>query len=360
MNILMVSTKADPLIEEFSAQSMAHPDASLREFYKASINLYKNSKKFQKVHKDALKKRSDITVKHYANLVYRALQYILLFEQNAKNLSDLTQKDWKKYIDSVLNSENYLQIYKDLLEKESTQTTIYQRYIGPKAAIRAVFGDTPVKVADLGCGLNLGLPGLEQGYPFQKVEDNTPETLFSELTSKPINISIGVSIDLVNPVQKKKWALACGFYPGELCNMSETDQLCDTLWNKTSVKFFEKSILDVDQFWQDQGFDLFDVAITSTVLYQLPESLQEEAISKIRSILKKGGILIVNDFVNVNGKLTWNVDWFKKDTSSYKTVVLVAEDGGFSKPYDFLDWTSGRCKSVGAGKNFSKVLDLNK
>lgn len=347
------------LIDEFTAQSQNHPDESLRAFYLASIDFYQNNRKFREILHSAVDNRSGITSTHFVNLMYRAFQYILLFEKSVSGLDKFTKKHWLKELKELLESEESLLTYQELLEKESTQTTIYQRYAGPKAVISAIFDGKPLKVVDLGCGLNLGLPGLELNYPFKKIEDNTPQNTLSSLLNNKVFIKNGLSIDLVDPVQKRKWALVCGFYPGELKSLPETDRLCDYLWANTNIKFFKESLLNVSALWKKHKFPKYDVAITSTVLYQLSEKDQAKALKEIRKILKLGGVLIVNDFVNVNHKIHF-VNWFKKGTSNYKTVVLVADKTGFSTPLEFIKWDTARCRSAEAGKDFKKVLELHK
>ena len=361
MKLSLKKKETEILIEEITIQGNTHPDPSLREFYFASLDVYREDKTFKNVLDRVMLKRTDIPAKHFVNLLYRAVQYILLFEKSVEGLAGFDRPRWTAELKSILSSQAHLQTYQELLEKESTQTTIYQRYAGPKAAILSIFGNREVSVADLGCGLNLGLPGIEQNHPFMPIEDHSPSKKITSLVGESINLKNGISLDLVNPIKKKTWALACGFYPGELSNLPETGKLCDLLWSQTKTSFVQESLLNVSKIWKAKKLPKFDVAITSTVLYQLGDKDREKAMREIRKILKVGGVVIINDFVEVNHKISWSVDWFKKDSqSNYRTVVLQAIKGGFSQPMEFIVWNTGRCKVAYPGKDFKNVLELTK
>ncbi len=356
---VLAKKKEYNLINEFTTQSESHPDQSLRAFYYVSTSFYQENRRFRNILHKVIKKRSEITSTHFVNLMYRAFQYILLFEKSLRGLDNFSQEDWKRELDSLMASEELLLTYQELMENESTQTTIYQRYVGPKAAINAIFGKKPLKIVDIGCGLNLGLPGLELNHHFKEIEDHTRLKTLSSLLKNKITVDSGISIDLENPVEKKNWALACGFYPGELKSLPETAKLCDYLWERTSVTFIQESLLHLSKLWKKKKLPKYDVVIASTVLYQLSEEDQKKAMNEVWKILKPGGALILNDFVQVNHKVHF-VDWFKKGSSSYKTVILIAGGDGFLPPLEFIKWGNGRCVSAEAGKDFKKVLELNK
>src|SRR3989339_54972 len=346
--------------KELIKQSNTHPDQALKEFYSASLSFLKVNKEFKNLHKDLLKKRAEMPPKHYVNLYYRAFQYDQLFKKNNKEIYNYTRKEWAIELNSLMQESDALSVFTHLIETESTQTTIYQRYIGPKAVLRAVYSNSPIIVADIGCGLNLGLPGIELNYPFLDIRDETPGEFVTQEATSELNITDGISLDINNPKLKRKWALACGFYPKELANLPETARLCDYLWKKTKTSFVKGSILDLSKIWTRRKLPKCDAVIASTVLYQISDKDRESALAEIWEILTPGGILIINDFLAVNHKILWNVEWFgnKGKTSSYTTVVLQKEDKAFSSPYEFIKWDNGRCKVAYSGKDFKKVLEL--
>ena len=75
-----------------------------------------------------LKKRSDINVKHFVNLMYRATQYILIYYKSEENIADFNKEKWESNVLSLLNSQDSLQVFQELLEKE--YGTIKQKHRG--------------------------------------------------------------------------------------------------------------------------------------------------------------------------------------------------------------------------------------
>jgi len=355
-----ITKKVAELLEEFHSQSKTHADKSLQYFYSALLNTHKDNKELRDLINHIFYKRPDLTIKHMTNLMYRALQYIYIYNKSQIELENYTKEDWTREIKKLLNSKTDKEEYKILMEHENTQTTVYQRYIGPKATISVLYSEkNPINILDIGCGLNLGLPGIELNYPFKQIEDTTSKKLLSKHIDTKIKIGKGYSIDIENPVEKQKWALACGFYPSELANLPDVESMCEFLWEKTKTKFIKLNVMELSKTWKEKKLPGIDVAIASTVLYQFTEKERKKALIEIKKVLRKNGILIINDFVEVNPKLTWNVDWFENSKPTYKTVILKKVGNSYSKPYEFINWNNGRCKTAYEGKDFYEIINTS-
>ena len=344
------------LIKSIETQSNHHPDDAIKEFYKAFLELYANNDKFKKVILKIFEGRKDITDKHFVNISYRALQYVLIYNRHKLAISNYKKNDWKKEIRSILNTKKDYDTYVKILKEENTQTTIYQRYIGPKLAIYYKYQNKPIKILDIGCGLNIGLPGIEINMPFKRIRDNTKSKKLNATRKKELNFKQGFAIDINNPIEKRKWALACGFYPSELENIGKVEKVCDPLWDMTKVKFYQCNLLELEDFWKANKLPKMDIAIASTILYQLPKNKVDRALSEIRKTLKHPGLLIINDFMSYNGNFRFDVNWFQKEKSSYKTIILNTTKKDFEKPLEFITWDNGRCKEAFPGKNFDEIV----
>ena len=346
------------LIKEFQVQSKTHPDKSIRAYYLALQKIAKESQKFNQFLADIINKRTDLTEKHLANLMYRSTQYIMIYHNGKRDLATMEMDDWIKEYSALLDNEALLDTHYIQNTTENTQTTKYQRYAGPKAALKAIYKNRPINIADIGCGLNIGLPGIELDYPYMRIKDNTGDSTINKLVKDSVNVKKGISVDITNPKEKLTWALACSFYPGELGSLEETETLIEFLWNKTKTDFYQYDAKNINSLWNEKKLPKLDAAIASTFLYQLEDEEREKTLKNIGKILKQNGILIVNDFVEVDGTLSWDVDWFEKGGSSYRTVVLVKTKSGFSRPYEFIIWKNARCRGASAGRDFDKVINL--
>ena len=343
---------------EIQTQSQSHPDKSLRNFYS---NLYSRLEEETVVYElilDVTQSRSDITNKHFVNLFYRAFQYVMIYNFVNYELADLNEDAWNTLLDEVLSDESSLATFKELILNENTQTTIYQRYLGPKAALWYLFKEKKLSILDIGCGLNIGLPGIEKDIPFTEIEDKTNGKAIDECMYKSLNIHNSYAVDIYDPKIKRDWALACGFYPGELHNLEKVKELCEIIWKSTNIQFYQKDILKIDELWKSKKLDKVDAVIASTILYQFEPKEVSTALKALRKVIKHPGVLIINDFIHVEDDIIWDVDWFKDGKPSYKTVMLPTTDEGFSKPYEFITWNNGRCKIAHPGKHFEDIVNF--
>lgn len=350
------------LLREILIQSRAHPDLCLREFYKAYLTICRKNPAFPRLLQEIGRRRPKLNDKHLANLLYRAWQYLLLFKKGDGQFPFFRKGEWLKSLAELYQTPSYWRSYQRLLAKETTQSTLYQRYAGPKGALVALFGRRPLRLLDLGCGLNLGLPGLQSNFPFLEIRDGTPGRTFTKLLRRRVNFRFSLAVDKIAPEGKKKWALICGLYPGETAKLPEMERLCDFLWANSSVKFARTNLLHLVRFFKKRRRPpRFDAVIASTVFYQLTPDERQQALDQVRQVLKRGGFLIINDFLEVKGEqLDFGVDWFKGERSAYRTVVFREEGASFSRPFEFLKWDNGRCRVVKPGRDFAVVLKLGR
>lgn len=339
-----------PLVEECRHQSQVHPDACLRRFYSAWGGLLAD----EDILSQTLSSRADLSVRYLANLFYRVIQYFLIFEEGRVDFATFDEDQWSRELARLFTDPQSLRTLEQLLREKNTQSTIYQRYAGPKAFLSALFGSRPLAILDVGCGMNVGLPGLCLGEDFLGIEDHTPNRYFSRFLEAPLTIERGYGCDLEDPRPNKEWALACGFYPGELGNLPAFSRFVDRAWSCPDVVFIQGGLLDLSQIWRETRIQPVDAVVASTVLYQFSDQDREEALANIRAVLKDGGCLIINDFVRVGEEIEWDVPWFREGgRSNYRTVVLQATPGGFSRPREFVEWNNGRCRVAYPGRDFT-------
>lgn len=362
------------VVKEFEEQSLYPPgnDSIIQACYLATLDLIRNDPFFVSILHNVLKQRSDLTGKHFVNLYFRALQYIKLFDKknNLKKLSlqriksylaknHLLKEVWLKDIKKITLEGNAKNLFVHLLLTKDTATTKYQRYISLFALINLLFPKSSVKVCDFGCGANYGLKGIEKGEKFEKVADQTKKKFFTQSLQERPSISEGLGIDKEDPNDQKSrnWMIACSFYPSELNKLNTTLQFEQRIKSSKTTSFLEADLtaVPVGKFVPKA---YFDIVIISTVLYQIPDPKMHRIIlNKARSCLKRGGILILQDFVrkDKNGRLNFNESWFNQ---SYSYGTYVASSQTHWKLMEVFRFENGRCLKVKDGqdlKSFSKT-----
>lgn len=325
-------------------------DVVLGAFYTALVELIEKNHKIAKILMDVKRKRPEITYKHLSYLIFRAYQAVKFKEQNLsyRNLTNVSK--WQQEL-SIICSNSY---FKSLLNTRSVTTTIYQRYAGPYAIISNLWDGQEFTIADLGCGGNYGLRGIELHEPFGSIEDLTPDKLFTKLLLKPIHLKLGLAIDKEDPdvASIKAWRLACSFYPQELNNLAAVEKFETRIKMSKMVKFIKADLLK----FRNLPKESVDVIILSTTLYQLNLQDQLIVLEQAKKLLRPNGFIIVQDFAikslaNPN-HLDFNESWFGK-SFSYRTFIT-----GKKTAWKFLElfqWDNGRCQIVKAGEDFKSL-----
>lgn len=347
------------LYEELVDQGLHPPgaDPSLGSFYRAVILMIDDGDLLGRMLGQAKQQRTDITDKHWVNLLFRSIQYIKMQQGDYSYRKFEDPQDWRSELAAITADDQMRTALDYSLRRRTTTTTIYQRYAGPYATIANLFDGTPTSIADLGCGGNHGLRGIELHETFVTPEDHTPTAMVSRLLAQPINLERGLAIDKEDPDDEevKCWRLACSFYPKELDQLPNTIAFESKIRGSQRVQFLQLDLLTSPFNSAFPG--TMDITILSTILYQLQRPAQLLLIEKAKTLLKSDGILIVQDFAEKDpdnpSHLRFNESWFGRE-SGYRTF-LVGERTNW-KFLELLQWDSGRCKTVRPGQDFSEVF----
>lgn len=328
-------------------------DPVLGAFYKAIVEMVESGKLIAKILMEVKRKRPDITHKHLSYLLFRTYQAIKLAENDLsyKNFDQIMH--WKKELNKYCAKSGE---FKKLLLTKTNSTTIYQRYAGPAAIIAHLYNGTGVAIADLGCGGNYGLRGIELNEPFKTIQDFTPKKFVSRTLKRKLILKKGLAIDKENPdlAEAIVWRMACSFYPQELTEMQTIKEFEERIKLSKKVNFIEVDLLKRQTLSKHK----VDVAILSTILYQQTLSNQLILINKAKNLLKNGGIIIVQDFAVKSANpshLDFSDSWFGK-SYSYGTFIAGKKTGW--KFWEILRWNNGRCRMVKPGEDFTALPEL--
>lgn len=356
----VATSNQSDLWAEFEHQAEFPPggDKVIAASYKAVCVLAGKNPAFRsKIEQIALQR--GLTSKHLVNLFFRGVQYIWLFEENNNDYPDRLVKpeEWEEELSRIMASKSG-EVLMEILGSRDTGTTVYQRYIGPKAILSALWPDRKLVVADLGCGGNHGLPGLMTGEKFKPVIDHNAEKLITEWIERPISFKLGLGVDKHDPYDLEviNWRIACSFYPSELPEMTnflDFEKRVRSLGEKIFLKG-DIATLSLDLPVRNKC----DAVIASTVLYQLQEEERFKVITSAKALLKKTGILIAQDFARkADGGQTLEFDgsWFGEGYG-YRTFIQAEFTEG--KFWEIFAWKNGRCKEVREGEDFGKFLNI--
>ncbi|KKU92227.1 MAG: hypothetical protein UY21_C0003G0003 [Microgenomates group bacterium GW2011_GWA1_48_10] len=358
------SQETDPFLSEITNQSIRPPggDVYIASCYQALLDFYTHEERLKSLISQVKTKRS-ITPEYFANLLFRAIQFIEINEFANPSFPHklANSKSWAKELAHIFDRR--LDMLTEILLTRNTTTTKYQRYIGTKAILNALFPNENLVVADFGCGGNYGLRGLSLNLPFEELVDHTPGKLIEKLASHPLTLKLGWAIDRENPDDPEVilWRRACQFYP------SEFGELPKVLEFERQVALADKILFQQSDIrsWSNGHVPTLipkascDAVIISTTLYQMPAD-QEVIIYAARKILKKRGVVIVQDFAQKSKdkkhELEFVSDWFKP--YSYRTFIYSESTRWL--PWDVLRWKGPRCSEVRPGEEFEKFTSMFK
>lgn len=346
------------LIKILSDQAENPPgnDLVLGSLYKAIIGMVNRDTAMADTLRNVKRRRPDITHTHLVNLLSRARQFMRLREHNVSLIATLaTPQLWEAELAQVLTDEPTRRTWEDLLVTKSTTTTVYQRSAGPKAIITHLYDGVGVKIADLGCGGNYALPGMELEEPFKPITDETPNQTITRLLSQPVNLKRGLAVDREKPddPEVRDWRLVCR-YPKELHEIPEIIAFEEKLRKGSRrVQFLQADLVSFD--WLPKR--VVDVAILSTILYQLQPDEQLTLIARARGLLRPNGILVVQDFAAKDPDspttLRFDESWSGKQFG-YRTFLACEETDWVFR--EALQWKGGRCDTVRAGEEFDEIF----
>jgi SAM-dependent methyltransferase len=344
---------------EFEHQADYPPgsDPVIAACYRAVGILAASDEEFQNLIEEIYLDRG-MEEKHMVNLFFRAVQYIMMFEEGKVGYSEeyASADKWDEELRRIYGTKKESLV--SILENKDTGTTLYQRYAGPKAIISSLWPEEQVSVLDLGCGGNHGLPGIICGETFAAVKDHTFGEVVSRWIAQPVSVGLAVGIDKHDPYNEEaeKWRAACSFYPSELSNMPGFVDFEARIKDTGAQRFFQADITRLNGNLPVKT--KFDTAILSTVLYQLSVQDRENTIKAAQNMLKKDGVLIVQDFARRSDsgtELDFNGSWFGEDFS-YRTFVRA--DWTEGRYWEIMRWKNGRCKELKEGEDFERYVEL--
>ena len=346
--------------EEFVRLAQHPPgnDPYMGAFYEAVADLDQHDAGVEQFITQVLQKRSSITPTHFANLIYRGVQFIELFQK--RNIAYPAVFDtpgaWKLELADILEQEG--PVLRELLLTKDTTSTIYQRYLGARTILASFYPNRSLTIADFGCGGNYGLRGLALSEPFKPVVDRTPGQVVTQLLRQPLVVGSGLAIDRENPLDEDitRWRLACSFYPQELGQMADVIALEKRLAQDRTVRFFKGDLLTLPVGSAEIPAGQCDGVVVSTLCYQLPQADQDTIMEHAGRMIKPGGLVIVQDFAEKDksdpARLHFIVDWFKHPYS-YRNFITGPRTNWEMK--EILRWKNGRCEEVMPGEDFSSI-----
>ena len=333
----------DPYIGSFYAAFIEHLEAG----HTGAIELLQGVNSIRK-----------LTPALHTNLLFRAFQATLINSSGYPEVYD-TPEAWSGIMDSYFDDPSAFNLLFETLANKTTTTTVFQRYAGERAVMAYISRGKSVKVADLACGGNYGLPGISLGLEFSNIKDDTPTQFITDYINRPLNISEALAIDMNNPYEPSEvaWRHSCGIYPSELLRggLDELLELEQILSTDSLTKFHEANILDADSIHRLLGGNC-DFILLNTMLYQLSEENQLRAIQIAKKALSPTGWLLVQDFAQKrtddSSKLDFQVNWGVK--GNYRLFGLRPDDNAI---YELIRWNNSRCKQAEAGIDLMTVLE---
>lgn len=362
------------VIKEFATLAQTPPgkDKTLANFYESCFDLgigRKGNIKFSEFIFGVLQRRKEIKPEHFANLLFRGIQYIELYESPEKDYLHMQHEDinWTEEIQTILKNDAKRAKLHEILLTKNTSTTIYQRYVGPAAAINLLLPSKPMRGADFGCGANHGLRGYELGSEFQNVTVVTdPNELLNSQMIKAFHklqvaIEKGLAIDNqdLNDPKTRDFTRACSFYPKELGNYQTFIDFEERLAEATKTEFLHADLLELEEKGLES--ESYDFVIISTVYYQLGPDKQKKVLETAQRILKDEGLVIINDFAETDIEDETNPVGLKFEDKpwynghfSYGTFILSKATGW--RPKEIFRWNNGRCTIVMKGNDFDELV----
>jgi hypothetical protein len=342
------------LISIFTYDSQNHPDKVRKSFYEALLAEINSGNDLLISLLERAQARGLKPV-HLSNLLSHAFEYLFISSilNKPQEYFQFSVEDWRDAIVTVLSSDKLSPLVETILFSKSTQTNKYQRYLGPFILSSLIFGEQSILIADIGCSLNVGLMGLSVSLPFEVVEDFTSNQIARSFSPKKLNMRRGFGLDLVDPVQDIEWVLACSFYPSEIEGLGSLKQTLKELKNTAlNVETVLGDLRQINLIWTNGLLPKVDIVIACTVLYQFTDLESTSFLETAKQILTPNGIIIINDFVNVqHNQLVWQSN--KTFERNYRTVLFDGE-----QYLEFLCWENSRCTKVFEGKHFKKIIKM--
>lgn len=366
-----IEGRVSSVLANFEIAAASPQDSKMAAFFSASRDLANDNKEFGDFLKSALNR--DITPSHFSNLFLRGVQYIEIFDRGRTDYPDsfLDPDTWKEELigeNGII--KNHSEKLQEILAVRETTTTKYQRSAGVKAVLNAVFPGQKVKIADFGCGANYTLRGINGNIPFQEDieyagEPDGPVSQIIELLNSKVDVENGLAVDKnqVNGREEQDWHMACNFYPGELSTdniqaMKTLEAKMDSM-NQSNIGFLQGNLLKLETNHADGTLpaDFFDAVVISTLLYQMTFEEQIKIINTAKKSLNPDGIIILQDFATKDPTSSTGIRFSNDWGTSFIYRTFVLRNVPDATWQEFLQWDSGRCRTIKPGEDFDQVVN---
>ena len=352
------------ILQKLSLQSPRN-DPHLSRLYRALYRLIANNTRFRAYILQLFFERKhqyhNSTLLHFAVLLQKAIQYVLLYEHGVYEDIHYIDKiktvtDWKKIINVILYTQQDL--LKKLMTTSSIVTNMAERYIGPLAIMHGLYDGKSLSIIDLGCSTNRGVRMIMEAsrgnYLFHQIVDNTPNKVILQCLLKPISIEKAIGVDRIDFDKDENmlaWFLACDHYPTELKTIPETRALLKRLQQVPNTPIVQADLLNVTDYFKPQTFD---VVIFSSVLYQIPLQRRRKTIENAYILLKPDGVIIIQDtaYLTERRELIFSPEFGRP----YGYRLFIYSNKTANRIREILRFKDNRCSEIQAGKDFKYVF----
>ncbi|MFC1626644.1 hypothetical protein ACFL1P_00405 [Patescibacteria group bacterium] len=340
-----------------------HPDIGIRNFNAAMHQILRSEEEsdLSGVIKDTLKKRTHIDPTHFVDLLARSMQYTL----RRNGITDYAAYDgdqWADTIQKIASSPIQREMLSQQLETRSVATHVVERYRGLTAVLSAMGG--PLRVADIGCSRNLGLPAcLEHELLLgdstgngNNLTDNTPGNVVEQLIrARNFTFSRAVGVDKqdLRTGDGLDWVTACAYFTkfnivqDTYRRIQERANGSHAIVQTRVADMTQGNVQELVATLQGETQRPLDIMHSSMMLYQLSDIHQGQVLHTVNESLREGGLFVELTFDN-------SENWFGK-IGNIVTTVRQKQDGHLSQPLTWIRWDNSRCRIAEPGEHFVEV-----
>lgn len=367
-------------------------DEYIADMFQATLTVLNTNQYMYETLGEALPTRRRITPAHLAMLWRVALQNHAFQHQDPEEdfPQGFTIERWHELLqDTFTPNKVALDGLVRNLRERRVGTNLPQRY-DPIALLRKLSGSRlpeKVRVLDIGCSQNLGLKALalsdlrhddgrplydptdlnrrkgrfiaKQNWQVGVSEQDAPTALGAEsLLDEELGLSHSMGLDIMEADDDEAISWVRNSYRPKELEDPRTGDMFDALIaaEPEQVHFHRNDVTQLNynafhkalsKIFNNTKQPEFDMAIFSTILYQLNIRERKKAIATIRPYVQKFGFIVIQDYIHPNGRYSEN--WFAKDYN-FRTLVLTPEG-----PKECFVSKDGRCSQVIEGKDLASL-----
>lgn len=337
-----MSEYGDIIIQEANRLALEDPRRTLGI---ALGNLVSDASQTKDVMLDVLASREQFTPEHLTPLLFASLQYQALQENaDISSFGTKSSNQWEEYIETSISSRKD-EITK-LLKERNVQSFILRRYLAAKLTARAVYGDAPVSMLDIGCSLNLGLAAVANDISGEQFRGILVNEVPQKLYTGKVDLVRGIGIDLFEP--DTSWVKAC-IWPD---HQDERDTIDKSILLLRQAAFKPEFLkLNALKMGDDSRLKhSVDIVVASGMFYQFSEDLKGQLLTEVIKVTNGNGYLLVNDYPP---------DANAKDPFTYKTEVIPIEEGIVQTPFKLLKAEGPFYKHIKLDEDFQSFIETH-